>query len=220
MRMQEDDDILEEITKIPIRVIAFDCGGVLLSNAWSDKEYKGFSKHYDLDHEKATEIFYKYWDDIELGKASSDKFFEALKKEFNICADIDEMKEVYRGIIRENEHVMRIARALSQKYDMYTLNNEGEDWMDDRIQYFSLKNIFKGFITSAYVGARKPDEKIYQIFLSKVEVEPEECVFIDDKEENLIPAHALGMKTVLFESPAKLIIDLRNMGLKFEVKQQ
>lgn len=218
--MQEDDDILEEITQVPIRVIAFDCGGVLLSNAWADENYQKFSKQYNLDHDKVTEVFYRFWSSIELGKADETTFFEALKKEFSLQDSIDNIKEAYRSTIQINTSVLAIVRKLSHNYDLYTLNNEGKEWMDYRLEHFDLREYFKGFITSAYVGARKPDEKIYHMFLCIANAQPEECLFIDDKEENLIPASALGMKTILFESAAQLVSQLRKLGLKFEVKKE
>ena len=40
---------------------------------------------------------------------------------------------------------------------------------------------------------------------------PSECVFIDDKEENLVPAEELGMKTVLFQNPKQAVKEVLNI---------
>lgn len=215
--MQDDDDILEEIEPTPIRVIAFDCGGVLISNSWIDKTFEEFSKKFNLDHDDVTEIFYDTWPDIEIGKEDEDFFFNAIIDRCNLNVDINEIREYYRTLILLNEETLKVVRALYKKYDLYTLNNEGSEWMYYRIETFDLERYFKGFITSAFVGARKPDEKIYHVFLAKCGVPPHECLFIDDKEENLLPAHALGMKVIKFESAKKLVKDLKKYNIKVEV---
>lgn len=56
---------------------------------------------------------------------------------------------------------------------------------------------FDSVILSDEVGLSKPDPEIYQLLLNKLGLEPEECIFVDDKPRNLIPASSLGMITIL-----------------------
>ena len=53
-------------------------------------------------------------------------------------------------------------------------------------------------VISGDVGVRKPSDEIYKILLSKADANPEDCVFVDDRDKNLIPAQNLGMKVVRF----------------------
>jgi HAD superfamily hydrolase (TIGR01509 family) len=45
----------------------------------------------------------------------------------------------------------------------------------------------------------------------KLNIKPEECVFIDDHEENLVPARQLGMHTILFQSITQMKRDLEKL---------
>ena len=67
---------------------------------------------------------------------------------------------------------------------------------------------FKIKVFSHQVGIIKPDPKIYKLTLKKLQLEPKETVFIDDKIENVIAANKLGMKGLLFKNALKLQKDL------------
>jgi putative hydrolase of the HAD superfamily len=69
---------------------------------------------------------------------------------------------------------------------------------------------------SCDVGMVKPDKEIYELLVERLKengVVSEETVFIDDKEENLVPARELGIETILFEDSEQMIRDLREIGV-------
>lgn len=45
----------------------------------------------------------------------------------------------------------------------------------------------------------KPDAAAYQLMLAKIDARPEECILVEDNPRNLLPAKALGMKTILVD---------------------
>ena len=69
-------------------------------------------------------------------------------------------------------------------------------------------DVFDAEVLSCEVGLKKPDPAIYDKALEAALCLPEECIFIDDKAHNLIPAQALGMKTILAVSPEQIKRDL------------
>jgi FMN phosphatase YigB (HAD superfamily) len=111
---------------------------------------------------------------------------------------------------------MDLVKKLKKSYTLYTMNNEGKEWMDLRIQKFGLRKYFKGFITSGYVGHAKPDPEIYKILLKKSGLKPTEHIFIDNKEVNLAPARNLGFRTILFKSIEQLKKDLIALGVRVD----
>ena len=56
--------------------------------------------------------------------------------------------------------------------------------------------LFDAVVISGEVGMRKPEERIFQYALELVGLEPGECVFIDDIEQNIAVAQSLGLATV------------------------
>ena len=55
---------------------------------------------------------------------------------------------------------------------------------------------FDTIVESAIEGIRKPDPRIYLLVCERLEVQPDECVFLDDLGVNLKPARAMGMTTI------------------------
>ena len=72
------------------------------------------------------------------------------------------------------------------------------DWSNFLRNKFNLNDIFNVVVISGEVGHRKPDKRIYHFLLDRIQVPPENCVFIDDKLENLSAASELGIKTIRF----------------------
>jgi len=104
--------------------------------------------------------------------------------------------------------------SSSGKYLLATLNNESLELNAYRIQSFGLRGIFKLFMSSCYLGVRKPDDAIYQLALRLTQQEPAHCVFIDDRALNLECAGREGMKTIQFRNASQLEQDLRALGVE------
>jgi putative hydrolase of the HAD superfamily len=68
--------------------------------------------------------------------------------------------------------------------------------------------IFDAVIESSKVGVRKPDPTFYEVACERLDIEPEEAVFLDDLGINLKPARAMGMQTIKVQDPAVAIADL------------
>jgi putative hydrolase of the HAD superfamily len=69
-------------------------------------------------------------------------------------------------------------------------------------------SLFDDVFFSCERGLTKPDSEFYELVIREMNVRPQECLFIDDKEENLLPAEKLGMKTVLAKKPDQIVKDV------------
>jgi len=67
---------------------------------------------------------------------------------------------------------------------------------------------FDVVVLSYKVNLLKPDLEIYLLTVKRLGVKPEECIFIDDRDEHLKPARKLRMKTVLANNPKQVIADV------------
>ena len=68
--------------------------------------------------------------------------------------------------------------------------------------------LFDHVIQSAKSGLRKPNPRIYQMMVEALQVDPKNCVYLDDLGVNLKPAREMGMTTVKVVSAAQAIADL------------
>ena len=69
---------------------------------------------------------------------------------------------------------------------------------------WGLLSLFDATVISTQIGAIKPDPKMYEAILQKLNADPADCLFVDDRAVNLEGAIAAGMKAVQMARPAFL----------------
>jgi len=74
-------------------------------------------------------------------------------------------------------------------------------------------SLFDVVLDSSEVGMRKPDPRIYRELLTRLGRRAEEVVFVDDFEENLVPASAMGMTVVHFDGARTCREALKGAGV-------
>ena len=134
---------------------------------------------------------------FEEGKVSLDQYLDRTVFYQPRKFSKEEFKNYMFSLSKPKPEVLEFARALAGKYLMATINNESREMNDYRIKQFGLLQIFDLFVSSCYVGMRKPDEKIYRLALDLIQKAPDECCFIDDRPVNIEGAAKVGMRTVL-----------------------
>jgi putative hydrolase of the HAD superfamily len=70
------------------------------------------------------------------------------------------------------------------------------------------------FLSSCYLGVRKPEPEIYRMAVDIVRRPPENCVFVDDRALNLECAVVAGIKPIHFEDAGGLRSELRGYGVE------
>mgnify|MGYP002726044459 CR=1 FL=1 len=78
------------------------------------------------------------------------------------------------------------------------MSNVVSEWWIYLREKYGINDVVEFSVKSGDVGYRKPSKDIYKIALGKSNVTPEDCMFIDDRDKNLIPAQNLGMKVIRF----------------------
>ena len=84
-----------------------------------------------------------------------------------------------------------VRRLKSHGYCVYYLSNIPQDVLD-LLRDRGVLDGFDGGVASCEVHINKPDPKIYKALLDKYSLKAEECVFIDDRLENVQAAFRLG----------------------------
>jgi putative hydrolase of the HAD superfamily len=198
-----------------IRAIFWDVGGVLLSNAWDHTERKDALEHFHLDEKDFQARHDAIVTPFEEGRISLDKYLDQTVFYQNRPFTKEAFREYMFSLSQPKPDVLAFARSLaaSGKYFMGTLNNESRELNVYRIDKFGLRPIFRFFISSCFVGQRKPESAIYQLALETTQIDPGECCFIDDRAENLKSPAALGMRTIQMQTLEKLGAELEKIGV-------
>lgn len=197
----------------PISAIFWDVGGVLLTNAWDRSQREAALEHFKLDEEEFADRHEMVVSSFERGKIGLDDYLDRTVFYRARPFSRDEFKQYIFSLSQPNTEALTFARQLadSKKYLMGTINNESRDLNLYRIEKFGLRSIFSLFVSSCFVGLRKPEQDIYRLALEITQKAPEECCFIDDRSINLEAAKRVGMHTIKMDSVAQLREDLRKL---------
>jgi putative hydrolase of the HAD superfamily len=127
----------------------------------------------------------------------------------------DEFRDFMYSLSQPFPEVLSFAQALSDsgKYFMGTINNESRELNYYRIEKCGLRKMFRLFVSSCFVGFRKPERDIYRLALETTQIPAEACCFIDDRALNLECATKLGMKTIEMQNVEQLRADLVKLGV-------
>lgn len=196
-----------------IRHIFFDIGGVLGSNGW-DKEQRQRAIHqFDLDPDEFQWRHEEVVGEWEEGRITLDEYLDITVFYTERSFSRQEITDFMCSQSVPNEATIRIARALQtdSRFTLMTLNNESEELNIHRIEAFGISQIFEAFLSSCWLGVRKPFRRFYHRALGIAHAEPASSLFIDDRQQNLTPARALGMKVIHFTSAAQLRSDLERL---------
>jgi putative hydrolase of the HAD superfamily len=198
-----------------ISAIFWDVGGVLLSNAWDHNERKEAFAKFELDAEEFAKRHERIVESFEMGAMSLDQYLDQTVFYSERTFTRDDFKRFMYSCSRPNADALNLARGLakSKTLRMATINNESRDLNAFRIEKFDLRSIFDVFVSSCFVKLRKPDPAIYRHALDLTQRFPEECCFIDDRAENLVPAQKLGMHTIQMRSAEQLQEELDKLGV-------
>jgi len=152
---------------------------------------------------------------FERGKISLDEYLDRTVFYQPRTFSREDFKQAMYSLSQPDKEALAFARRLadSGKYLMGTINNESRELNQYRIETFGMRAIFKVFVSSCYVGLRKPEEGIYRLALDVTQQRPEECCFIDDRALNLEMAKRLGMCTIEMDGVEKLRQDLARLGV-------
>lgn len=198
-----------------IRAIFSDVGGVLGTNGWDHDQRAAALEEFDLDPEEFRSRHELVVTAFETGRLTLEDYLQRTvfyrPRSFTLEAFRNFMfsqSKPYPETLALMEGVARSGRYL-----LATLNNESLELNLHRIRAFNLPSIFKLFLSSCFVGVKKPDAAIYRLALQLTQQEPAECVFIDDRALNLECAGRVGMQTIEFQTAGELELELRRLGI-------
>ncbi len=198
-----------------IKAIIFDYGGVITLGKFEDI-YDKLAEYLKINPEDFIKIRDKYLRRMFIGKISTERFCEIVKKEFNLDCDVLEYyKKAYLEVISKNinQDMLKLIKKLKNNYKLILLSNilKLHADMNEKEGIFSD---FDELIFSYNVGFVKPDQRIYNLALKRINLRPEECIFIDDYKDNIKIAYELGIRTILYKNEEDLIKNLNGLGVK------
>ena len=193
-----------------IRALIFDFGDVFinLDKAATGRELK------KINIEQLPEEIHTKNREYEQGFITSDEFSDHYRAHFPQLANSD-FKNSWNAILLDfPEYRLRFIQKLAREkdYKLILLSNTNEnhiEYIKNEVPFYNeFKECFDAFYLSHEIGMRKPDAAIFEYVLEQHDLKPDDCLFIDDTEENTLAASKLGFHTWNLEPTREDVIDL------------
>jgi len=199
-----------------IITIFFDVGGVCLTNGWDTGARRSAARHFSLDLEELERRHQALADALERGQLSLDAYLDDVIFRRRRSFSRDAFTSFMQAQSQPHPSVLSLIRHLASggSYKLATINNESRELNRYRIDTFRLRDMFSAFFSSCYLRVRKPDARIYEIALDVMQAESATSLFVDDREENVEAARALGIHTIHVTDLRGLAEQLRTAGVE------
>ena len=193
-----------------IKAVIFDWGGVLIENP-AKMMIQRFAASLGVTDEALNNAYRNFMREFQTGRLSEEKLWEKLCRELNVSKPYSSSLwgEVFAQAYHPRTEMFLLASALKEKgYTVGLLSNCEMRAME----FFQQQhyNMFDVTVFSCAEGTWKPEKDIYQIALQRLDVEPQETVFIDDRKDFLEGAQKLGIYTILFNSSSQVKEELEH----------
>jgi putative hydrolase of the HAD superfamily len=193
--------------------VFFDIGGVLGTNGWDREQRARAVERFGLD-EDFEQRHQELAGDWEVGRISLAEYLESAVFYAPRSFSREEFQSFMLDQSQPYVESLRIAedlRARRPDLRLMTFNNEPAELNIHRIERFGLRPLFSAFLSSCWLGVRKPSHAMFERGLGVAQAEAARVVFVDDRAQNLAPARALGFQTVHFtgaDALEKTLVDL------------
>lgn len=185
-----------------INTIIFDIGNVLADFTWREQfERLGYSGTLFERIAKAS-VMSEAWNEFDMGNLSDEEIIQRfVDNDPEIEADIRRCFASKKGMVSRNDYAIPWIKELKQRgYKVLYLSNFSRTAELECAEALDFMPYMDGGILSHRYKLIKPMPEIYNLLIEQYDLNPKECVFIDDTEKNLTGASGFGIHTILFKN--------------------
>lgn len=198
-----------------IRALLFDFGRVI--SAWKPESlFQEYESELNLLPGSINTIMFEspFWKKALLGEIDMPAYWQAIGPQLNLNspAAVQAFQNRYYLDEKINPGVFELLELLISRYKLAVVSNHPpglKQWLKE----WNIHWMFDQVVCSGDEGVAKPDPAIFYLALERLGVAVAEAVFIDDTEEHVIAAQALGISALLFTTAEKLRQELAELGL-------
>ncbi len=171
-----------------MKAIIFDCFGVIVSDPF-ETTYTTLGGDTAIDRDFIARGIV----DLNSGKITNP--WEIFANHLKVNEDL--LRTTLRSNTVKNDDLLAYIKQLRKSYKLGLLTNVHKNGLADYFAPGFLNQYFDVIVASGDVGYAKPEPQAYQLAAEKLGVRMDECIFVDDRQENIDGAQALGMATIL-----------------------
>ena len=183
-----------------IKTIVFDIGKVLVNFEYDAYVHRLLPDEETVRHVNNAIWETGCWNDLDLGVDKETVIARMLEAEPAYREEILQVISRVGECISGTEYAIPWIQSLkSQGCQVLYLSNYAKSTMDANREALNFLPYMDGGVFSSDLGLVKPDPRIYELLIKKYSLNPETCIYIDDKQTNVDVATGLGMKGMVYK---------------------
>jgi epoxide hydrolase-like predicted phosphatase len=192
-----------------IRAVVFDIGGVLLFDTGGDKWPRrvGLSEEEFLQRLVASGAIA-----ANAGTISAEELWRRLGATYQLDSEqLQEFREDIWALQEPNLALIDFLHGLQPHYKTATLSNDWPGAREQQNRLFDLEDRLgvDAMLYSCEEGLQKPEAAFYLLACERLQVQPEQVVFVDDGQPCIDAARELGMTGILFQDTAQVMTQIQ-----------
>ena len=199
-----------------IKAIIFDVGGVLVRTADragrnaleqrlglkpGESEFIVFNSEMGTKAQQGAITNAELWAWIQEHLQLNEEEFSAFRRDFWAGDQLDTT-------------LVEMIRQLRARYQTAIISNATDNLRETLTINYPMADAFDLIVGSAYEKVMKPDPRIFERTLARLDRQPNEAVFIDDFAHNIAGARAVGMQAIHFTPELDLVVELAKLGVE------
>lgn len=191
-----------------IKAVLFDFGGVVVNAGlleWISKNV--------APYESIKNTLRPFQDKIDRGDLPVSAYNNFFAKKTGKAPEVVE-KEIFESYSLYENVISLIKKLKGQHIKTAIVSNFPDAWFTFLQKRFHINDLFDEIFISSRLHMIKPEEALFRYVLSRLDVKPEETVFIDDTKYITDAVSKFGIHSFLFTSPEQLKKDLNTLGVR------
>ena len=188
----------------PIQNIVFDFGNVVI-NIDPDITLRKFKELGVINFDSMFTIMKQsdVFDRLDTGKITLPEFRDAIRNNSQVNLSDVQIDDAWCAMLLDfpDENINLLRKLRIERYKLYLLSNTNVMHIDYYVKLLKehkghnlLADLFDNTFYSHEIGYRKPHREAFEYVLNAESLIPEETLFIDDLEHNVIGARKTGMQ--------------------------
>ena len=196
-----------------IRAVVFDIGGVLeiTPDLGVDRRWE---TRLGLPAGEIDARLRDVWQSGGVGTITLDDVHEALRDRLGL--DDEKLAQFMADVWREyvgtaNTELIEYARRLRPRYRTGIVSNSFVGAREREQAAYGFEDLVEEIVYSHEAGFSKPDPRIYALICTRLNVAPEEMIFLDDADVCVAGARDAGIHAVRYQDNAQAIAEIEEL---------
>jgi HAD superfamily hydrolase (TIGR01509 family) len=195
---------------MPIKTCFFDMGNVLVHFS-HQKMCRNIATLCGWSEPETTRFLMdegRQWK-LERGEITEEQFHDEFCRATGKSLNIDELRHAAADIFWLNESIVPVLHRLKEAgRRLVLLSNTSITHLNFIERNFNVLELMDDRVTSFEAGAIKPENRIYEVALSKAQCDPDECFYTDDIEAYIRKAETFGIHSRIYTTTERLLDSL------------